>query len=131
MDTQHKRRGHRPFVSLGTALGPLGVGVRLVGEDDFLPVLGEALGGEERVRGEGLAVAEVGREVGGREEGKGGGRETGGVANVLLSISVYSSPSESSGDREEGRKMGRRDGEEEREGKHQRLTESKGMPHCT
>ena len=50
---------------------------------------------------------------------------------MLLSISVYSSPSESSGDREEGRKMGRRDGEEEREGKHQRLTESKGMPHCT
>ena len=90
--------------------------MRLVGEDDFLPVLGEALGGEERVRGEGLAVAEVGREVGGREEGKGGGRETGGVANVLLSISVYSSPSESSGDREgqggrwgggTGRKRGR------------------------
>ena len=59
------------------------------------------MGGEERARGEGLAGAEVGREVGGREAGKGGGREEGGgVVNVLLSISVYSSPSESPGDRE-------------------------------
>ena len=71
-------------------------------------------GGDRRGKAGGLAEAEEGRDVGGREAGRGGGKEEevgrgggkeeerGGGVNVLLSISVYSSPSESAGGRERG-----------------------------